>query len=69
MEFEEIIESVPKLSTQQLEEIRSVIDKEISGKRLLEIEAALKDAKEAIAGNKLKFYSSGEDILSALNED
>ena len=69
MEFEEIIESVHKLSAQQLEEVRSVIDKEISEKRLQEIEAALQEAKKAVAENKLNYYSSGEDFLSAFNED
>jgi hypothetical protein len=52
-----------------LEAVRSVIDKEISGKRLQEIEAALQEAKKAVAENKLNYYSPGEDFLSALNED
>ena len=69
MEFEQIIEHVHKLSTEQLQEVKLVIEKELSEKRIQEIEAALKEAKKAAAQKKLKYYSSGEDFLSALNED
>ena len=60
---------VHKLSTDELHEVREVIDKELSEKRLEEIEAALNEAKKSALENKLKYYSSGEDILSSLNED
>jgi len=69
MEFAEILEGVHKLSTEQLVEVRIAIDKELSEKRIEEIETALKEAKKAASENKLKYYSSGEDFLSALNED
>lgn len=69
MEFIEILESVPKLSTEQLKEVRIVIDKELSEKRIEEIETALQEAKKAASENKLKYYSSGEGFLSSLNED
>ena len=69
MEFTEILEGVHKLSTEQLQEVRLVIDKELSEKRIQEIEIALKEARKSGAENKLKYYSSGEDLLSALNED
>lgn len=69
MELEQLIESVQKLSTEQLEEVRLEIDKQLSEKRIKEIEKALKEAKKAASENKLKYYTSGEDILSSLNED
>lgn len=69
MELAEIIEGVHKLSTEQLHEVREVIEKELSEKRMQEIEAALKEAKTSASKNKLKYYSTGEDFLSSLNED
>ena len=69
MELAEILEGVHKLSTEELETVRIAIDKELSEKRIKEIEAALKEAKKAASENKIKYYSSGEDFLSALNED
>jgi hypothetical protein len=69
MELAEIIEGVHKLSAEQLYEIREVIERELTEKRILEIENALKEAKKAASENKLKYYSSGEEFLSALNEE
>lgn len=69
MEFEAIIEGVQKLSTEQLKEVRHEIDKQLSEKRVQEIETALEQAKKAASENKLTFYSSGENLLSLLNED
>jgi hypothetical protein len=69
MEFEEIIESVQQLSTEQLQAVRLAVDKELSEKRLEEIQEALKQAKQPASQNKLKYYSSGEEFLLSLNED
>jgi hypothetical protein len=69
MELAEIIEGVHKLSAEQLYEVREVIEKELKQKRILEIENTLKEAKKAASENKLKYYSSGEVFLSALNEE
>ena len=69
MELEQIIEGVQHLTTEQLEEVKQAVDKELSEKRGEEIKQALEEAKKLSAENKLKYYSSAEDMLSSLNED
>ena len=69
MELEQIIESVQHLTTDELKEVKQAIDKELSEKRLEEIQEALKEAKKLVAENKIKYYSSADDLFSSLNED
>ena len=69
MDIAEIIEVVHKLSAEQLYEVREVIDKELSEKRIREIETALQNAKKAASENKPKYYNTDEDFILSLNED
>lgn len=68
MEVEEIIQNVHKLSSEELQKVKVAVEKELSEKRILEIESALKAAKKKASENNLKYYSSGEDLLSAIND-
>jgi hypothetical protein len=69
MELVKFIENVQKLYTDELYEVREAIEKELSAKRLQEIEKALEEARKAASENKLKYYSTGEDFISSLNEE
>lgn len=67
--FVDIVEDVTSLNTEEMAEIRDIINKILIEKRREEFlknhEEALKDAAEG----KLKFYDNPTDLINALNEE
>ncbi len=57
------------LSEEELEEIKQYVDMNRTQHRLDKIEKALLQARREAAEGKLKYYSSGEDFVSSLNEE
>ena len=67
--FAELVDNVYKLSKEELEEIKKIVDKQLTKQRIDEIEKALQNARKEAAEGKLKYYSSGDDLISSLNEE
>lgn len=67
--FADIVDTVYSLPKDELQEIKSIIDRRLTEQRINEIEQALIEAKQESASGKLKYYSSGKDMLASLNED
>ncbi len=65
--FAEVAERVSRLSTEELQEIKLLVDKQLSDRRINEIEKSLGEAKQS--SNKFTYYSTGEDLLSSLNDE
>ena len=67
--FAALIDDVYKLSKDELKEIKLIVDNQLKEERMDEITKALTEARNEYANGKLKYYSSGEEMLSSLNED
>lgn len=67
--FAALVEDVYKLSKEELIEIKRIVDKQLTDERISEIEEALKSTRKESGEGKLKYYTSGEDFISSLNED
>ena len=67
--FSEVVEKVSQLSSDELEEIKALVDKQLINKRMEELGQALTEAKQKSADGNLRYYATGEDIVASLNED
>ncbi|MEP6513927.1 MAG: hypothetical protein ABJA79_08660 [Parafilimonas sp.] len=67
--FPDLINDADNLSEEELKEIKQYADMKLTERRLNEIEKALLQARREAAEGKLKYYSSGEDFVSSLNEE
>lgn len=65
--FAEVVETVSHFSTEELKEIKLLVDKHLSDRRIDEIEKSLQEAKQS--SDKFTYYSTGEDLLSSLNDE
>lgn len=65
--FAEVVETVSQLSTEELQEIKLLVDKQLSDRRADEIEKSLQEAKQE--SSKFIYYSTAEDLLSSLNDE
>ena len=65
--FAEVVEKVNELSTEELEEIKLIVDKQLSDRRITEIEEALMQAKNS--SGTFTYYETGEELISSLSEE
>jgi len=64
--FAEVVEKVNQLSTEELEEIKYLIDKQLSERRIDQIRAALIEARKS--SDTFTYYTTGEDVIASLKD-
>ena len=65
--FAEVVEKVSEFSTPELEEIKLIVNRQLSERRTEEIAKALTEVKKS--SGTFTYYTNGEDLIASLHED
>ena len=65
--FAEVVEKVNEFSTWELEEMKLIVNKQLSERRTEEMTKALTEAKKS--PGTFTYYTNGEDVITSLHED
>ncbi len=67
--FVDIVEEVTSLNTEEMEEMRNIINKILIEKRREEFLKNKTESEQLYKEGKLKFYDNASDFINALNEE
>ncbi len=67
--FADIVEEVTSLNTEEMAEMRDIINKILIEKRREEFLRNKEESEQLYKDGKLKFYDNATDLINALNEE